>query len=172
MNHEEHADRRVVGSESEGIDRFQRLLDTLESHLDSGFFLSLIGKIVVDEKKIFSVLSELRSLWFEFDAIRKSGATSAEKPAEIDAEKTEGKDKNIQVLSQVIQKSAGASEVAKSGGAVDGYAESVRRGADLYAAETLDNLEQTLQKMMGTLREGKKVLHQRLAQEVKENGSA
>lgn len=37
-------------------------MDALEKQLDRGFFLSFINKIVVDEKKIFTIINELRSL--------------------------------------------------------------------------------------------------------------
>lgn len=43
-------------------DRFLNSVDALEKQLDRGFFLSFINKIVVDEKKIFTIINELRSL--------------------------------------------------------------------------------------------------------------
>lgn len=151
MNGDERQD-----SLSERIDRFHRLLDELESHLDSGFFLSLIGKIVIDEKKIYTVLSELRSLRFDL----KQESAKKENPA-VAAPKSP-----IAALEGVGD--AGGADARK---AKLPSAESIRRGADEYAAETLDNLDQTLQKMMVTIRDGKSYLKQRLAQEVSKDAT-
>jgi hypothetical protein len=41
---------------------FMKALDQLEEQINHGFFLSFINKIVVDEKKIFTIINELRSL--------------------------------------------------------------------------------------------------------------
>ncbi len=139
--------------------RLRRLLDLLETHLDSGFFLSMIGKIVVDEKKIYSVLSELRSLQFDFEADQKAAAAKKEERAAA----TEAAKTVLPVLNE--QDVTAGSEQERN------YAMSVRRGADVYAAGVLDNLDQTLQKMMVTLQEGKKLLQQRLTQEVKRDGA-
>jgi len=141
------------------VARLHRLLDLLETYLDSGFFLSMIGKIVVDEKKIYSVLSELRSLQFDFEADRKAAAArEEERKAAVESAKA-----TVPVLSEPDM--AAGTEQDRN------YALSVRRGADVYAAGVLDNLEQTLQKMMVTLQEGKKLLQQRLNQEVKRDGA-
>ncbi len=141
------------------VARLHRLLDLLETYLDSGFFLSMIGKIVVDEKKIYSVLSELRSLQFDFEADRKAAAArEEERTAAVESAKA-----TVPVLSEPDM--VAGTEQDRN------YALSVRRGADVYAAGVLDNLDQTLQKMMVTLQEGKKLLQQRLNQEVKRDGA-
>jgi ribosomal protein L12E/L44/L45/RPP1/RPP2 len=150
------ADAARSDSLSERIDRFHRLLDELEVHLDSGFFLSLIGKIVVDEKRIYSVLSELRALRFDLEECCKS------EPARPAA--------------APLPPAAAAAEPAGGTGAEDGqnagrYAEKIKNGANRYATEVLDNLEQTLQKMMITVTEGKKHLEQRHEREVNADGT-
>lgn len=140
----------------ERIDRFHRLLDELEAHLDSGFFLSLIGKIVIDEKKIYTVLSELRSLRLDL----KQESAKKETPAGA-APKSP--------FSGIAALDGVGDAVGADGRKAKLCAESMRRGADEYAAETLDNLEQTLQKMMVIIRDGKRYLEQRLSQEVKKD---
>ena len=152
------------GSLEQRIGRFHSLLDALEAQLDSGFFLSLIGKIVVDEKRIYSILSELRSLRFDLNLEKEHEQVKA---GEISAKSSEPK---------VVSKPQPTAEnrvgqAADDAGQSWREAEYLRRGADEYAAETLDNLEQTLQKMLDTLREGKKFLRRRLEREVKEDGS-
>ena len=128
------------GLKKEKLARFQKLLDALESHLDGGFFLSFIGKIVVDEKKIYSVLNEMRSMRIEMEA------EAEEETARAAAEK-----------------------MASPEGAGKG---DVGAGAEMYALQTLDNLEQTLHKVMSTVKEGRKYLERKMEREVKEDGAS
>ncbi|HOO55972.1 MAG TPA: hypothetical protein PLN69_04060 [bacterium] len=100
--------------------------------MDNGFFISLVGKVVVDEKKIYSVLSELRALRFDLEH---------DLEGELEGE-----------------------------GARMGMAEELDSGD--YAVEVLDNLEQTLQKMMIAVRDKKRMFTQCPEQEVKGNGAA
>ena len=154
-------ERKVAGTRNERVARFHRLLDMMESHLDSGFFLSMIGKIVVDEKKLYSVLSELRSLQFEMESEAKAEADSKQGASE----KAEAVGFGARAPEAAgFGEGAAADEAAR-------YARAMRLGAEQYATEVLDNLDQTMQKMMVTLIEGKKLLQQRLSLEVKKNGT-
>ncbi|MFA6450253.1 MAG: hypothetical protein WCX65_12335 [bacterium] len=153
-------DKKAETAANERAARFHRLLDNMEAHLDSGFFLSMIGKIVVDEKKLFSVLSELRSLQFDMEAEAKAAAEKTQSARE----KVESKGFSGRAPEQGAVGAQDVEEAAR-------YAQAMRQGADQYAAEVLDNLDQTMQKMKVTLIEGKKLLQQRLSREVKKDGA-
>jgi hypothetical protein len=154
--------KAAAGTQNERVSRFHRLLDMMESHLDSGFFLSMIGKIVVDEKKLYSVLSELRSLQFEMESDAKSEADVKQAAREkVEAKGFGGRAPEV----------AGLGEGGAAADEASRYARAMRLGAEQYATEVLDNLDQTMQKMMVTLIEGKKLLQQRLSQEVKQDGT-
>jgi spore cortex formation protein SpoVR/YcgB (stage V sporulation) len=124
----------------DNLAKFQKLLDALESHLDSGFFLSFMGKIVVDEKKIYSTLNEMRSMRIEMEAEEK------EESAKQTAEK------------MVSPEGTGKGDIGA--------------GAEMYALQTLDNLEQTLHKVMSSVKEGRKYLERKMEREVKEDGAS
>ena len=123
---------------NEQIERFQRLLADLEAVLDSGFFISLMGKVLVDEKRIYSVLNELRMLDFA-TACTASGmpapAASFRPPENADD----------------VQKIAYAD------------AESIRRGANEYADKVLEDLERGLEQKLGSIKEGRRTVQSRLS---------
>ena len=127
-----------------------------------GFFLSMIGKIVVDEKKLYSVLSELRSLQFEMESEAKT---------DVDGKQGAMGKAEAKGFGARAPEEAGLGEGAAAADEASRYARAMRLGAEQYAAEVLDNLDQTMQKMMVTLIEGKKLLQQRLSQEVKRDGT-
>ncbi|MFH1538168.1 MAG: hypothetical protein ABIH66_04360 [bacterium] len=131
--------------------RFYRLLDALEEHLDRGFFLSFIGKIVVDEKKIYSLLNELRALTPE--AVRNSALRSGGTQAgPVPRPETEH---------------ATAPQAAVPGDALE-EARRVREGADKYACDVLKELEGHLQSISEVVQHGRDVLKKRMQeQEVK-----
>lgn len=129
--------------------RFYRLLDELEEHLDRGFFLSFIGKIVVDEKKLYSLLNELRALTPE--AVRH-GALRGSEP---------------RVTPQAAQQPAAGPQTAAPSDALE-EARRIRQGADKYADDVLMELEQHLQSISEVIQHGREVLKGRFQdQEVK-----
>ena len=130
-------------------ERFYKLLDSLEENLDRGFFLSFIGKIVVDEKKIYSVLNELRSL--DPAGLKAAGAKSQAPVAPVSALPGDVR----QVLSEAERKT-----------------EELRAGADRYADDVLTELEDRLTRMLGTVREGRRVIRTRIGTEVNPNATA
>lgn len=128
--------------------RFYHLLDELEEHLDKGFFLSFIGKIVVDEKKIYSLLNELRALTPE--AVR-SGALRGS---------------SVQAEARAPERAAPSrADVPMS---VEEEAARIRMGADKYASDVLKELEGHLQSISDVIQRGRDVLKNRMNdQEVK-----
>lgn len=81
--------------------KFRRLIDAMEMYLDSGFFLSMVGKIIVDEKKLYSILSELRTLQFEMEADAK-GSSGDVAPIRKGASNTEILDNFDQTLQKMM----------------------------------------------------------------------
>jgi hypothetical protein len=135
-------------------EHFYKLLDRLEEHLDRGFFLSFIGKIIVDEKKIYSVLNELRSLNPE------KLKPSAEEPTAAVAPPAP----------QPVQHQAPMAAPVMPGRVspdVEEEASAVRRGADRYADEVLGELENRLNKLVDSVQEGRNILKSRIGSEVK-----
>ena len=136
-------------------DRFFKLLDDLEENLDRGFFLSFIGKIIVDEKKIYSVLNELRSLNPEgLKAFGTKGHAAPPpepppKPAPTPIAPTVITPESRHLITEAEQKAV-----------------EIRDGADHYADEVLSDLEDRLTKLLTTIREGKRVLKTRNGSEV------
>lgn len=131
--------------------RFYRLLDALEEHLDRGFFLSFIGKIVVDEKKIYSLLNELRALTPE--AVRHGALRGSETQSES--------------ASRPEPEQAADPQTAVPGGMLE-EADRIRKGADKYAYDVLKELEGHLQSISEVIQHGGDVLKKRMQdQEVK-----
>jgi hypothetical protein len=136
----------------ERLAKFRRLIDLMESHLDSGFFLSMVGKILVDEKKLYSLLSELRAVQFEMESDAKGASGAARtQAAGQGAPRTDG---------------ISAAEVTSLQSCLKDTP------AGRLDPEVLDNIDQTLQKMMVALKDMQEILQQRLTREVKQDGSA
>jgi len=129
------------------VERFHRLVAELESVVDSGFFVSLAGRVVVDEKRLLGILNQMRMIDFNatIEALEEEARGAAEhrypapprKPPETADE----------MLKQAYED-----------------AEVVRRGADEYARQVLDNLEEKLESTLASIREGQKVLQDRTAE--------
>lgn len=133
-------------------EHFYKLLDRLEEHLDRGFFLSFIGKIIVDEKKIYSVLNELRSLNPEKLKPAANGTTAAA-PAPPAPQPTPMA--TIPVIPGSVPPD------------VEEESAAVRRGADRYADEVLGDLENRLNRLVDSVHEGRNILKNRIGSEVK-----
>lgn len=128
--------------------RFFHLLDELEEYLDKGFFLSFIGKIVVDEKKIYSILNELRALAPE--AVRRGALNGGENAV---AEP---------VAAKAAEAFGGRFDRTGAGEDDDARARNIIDGANKYADDVLVNLEQHLNSIVDVVRRGRDVLHDRL----------
>ena len=122
----------------EQVEKFQKLLGDLEDLLNSSFFISVLGRVVVDEKRVFEILNELRTLDFNIEPGMK--APAGQEPAA--ARPPENADEHIRRA----------------------YAEAqnIRRGADEYALKILLDLGCNLEKMLGSINEGVRVLDDRL----------
>ncbi|MFC1474649.1 hypothetical protein ACFLQK_01270 [bacterium] len=124
---------------AEQAGKFQELLGDLEDLLDSGFFLSMMGRVVVDEKRVFEILNELRSLDFNIEPEMKAPAGGPEPSA--------------------VQPPEDADEHIRRAYA---EAQNIRRGADEYAHKVLEDIGGMLEKMLGSVNEGVRVLDDRL----------
>lgn len=113
--------------------RLQRLLDELEDLVSNSFFISLMGKVVVDEKRLHGIISELRKL--EFNVA----------PAERETR------------SAPIPEDAG--DMVKHAYA---DAENIKRGANEYAMDLLEELSRHVEKSLSSIKEGQRVLNERL----------
>ena len=122
----------------EQVEKLHRLLGGMEDLLDSGFFISVLGKIVVDEKRAFEILNGLRALDFGVEPDVKTLAAAGTGPGRA----PENADEHIRRA----------------------YAEAqnIRRGADEYALKTMLDLGASLEKMLGSINEGVRVLDSRL----------
>ena len=152
--------------------RFLRTLDALEEQLDKGFFLSFVNKIIVDEKQIYTIINELRSMAPDsFDAAPREEPAATFRPA---AQKTPytappagGFQQEPPKTPAVSEKSAGPSaqtlqaekEIIER---AMREAEEIRLGADEYARNVLKELENRLSKSIKSVSEGIKVLDDRL----------
>ncbi len=116
--------------------RFKKLVLELEEHLDSGFFLSLMGKVVVDERKIYSLLSELRTI--DFDAEPAASPVSA--PAQPAVELPEHPD---QALEDAL---AGADAVRKE---AEEFADSILARLEKSLLDTLEEVRNKRQDIAG-----------------------
>lgn len=113
--------------------RLHRLLDELEELVNGGFFISLMGRVVLDEKRLLGIVNEMRKL--EFSALpARTGPVKATLPDNADD----------------MVKHAYAD------------AENIKRGADEYAMEVLEELGRHVEKSLSSIQEGKKVLSARL----------
>lgn len=151
---------------SEGRARFLKTLDALEEQLDKGFFLSFINKIIVDEKRIYTIINELRSMATDqfsddrrpdrADAGAGRGGFVFEPPAPARPEPVEAPRMSARDVSAAEKEAADIVESALK------EAENIRAGADEYARQVLSDLEQKLGKALRVVGEGKKVLDDRL----------
>ena len=129
---------------SEGKARFLKTLDALEEQLDKGFFLSFINKIIVDEKRIYTIINELRSMATDqFGDVRQPGrmgqgradggygyaSAPAPKPEPAAVPRPSGGDV-----------SAAEREAADIVDSALKEAENIRAGADEYARQVLSEL--------------------------------
>lgn len=113
--------------------RLQRLLDELEDLVSNSFFISLMGKVVVDEKRLLGIIGEMRKL--DFGAVPAERETKAATAPE------------------------GAGDMVKHAYA---DAENVKRGADEYALNLLDELSRYIERSHTSVKEGQRVLRERL----------
>jgi hypothetical protein len=126
--------------------RFLKAVDALEEQLNEGFFLSFINKIVVDEKKIFTIINELRSMATEsFEYTR--------------AEPVAGTAIDVDPVTPPID--------APTAATISGEAllectrresEAIRRDAHGYAEDMLIELESNLTRALNAVREGRDTL--------------
>jgi len=136
--------RKELEPRREAINRFYRILDELEDFFDRGFFLSFIGKIIVDEKKVYSLLNELRSLTPEGMKVGNKASQSVEVPqppplaAPLQVEASD----LIRTAHEEVQR--------------------VREGADRYADEVLGQLEEKLISILSVVQKGREVIKERL----------
>lgn len=113
--------------------RLQRLLDELEDLVSNSFFISLMGKVVVDEKRLLGIVGELRKL--DFGAVPAERESKSAKPPE------------------------GADDMVKHAYA---DAENIKRGADEYALNLLDEMSRFIERSHASVKEGQRVLRERL----------
>mgnify|MGYP006288132057 CR=1 FL=1 len=124
--------------------RLQELVAELEAILDGGFFVSIMGRVVVDEKRLLSLLNELRMVDLDATAeiieeeAASSGAHGYPPPPRKPPETAD------EMLQQAYED-----------------AETVRRGADEYARQVLENLEQKLESFLESVKQGQEVLDER-----------
>ena len=131
--------------------RFLRTIDALEQQLDKGFFLSFINKIVVDEKRIFTIINELRSLASDQFDHAPEAAPEPERPAPPPpAEPAPNVD-----AQEALQQ-----------------AEAVRRDADNYADGVLSDLEDRLRAALDDVARGRQAVQERTQAGGEPNGSA
>jgi hypothetical protein len=150
----------------DSVERFFKLLDDLEDNLDKGFFLSFIGKIIVDEKKIYSVLNELRSL---APAGLKEMATRAAPPPPPPPSPALVQPVAPPLYAVQSISPAGAHDIISN---AEQQAAAMKQGADRYADEVLSDLEERLATLMGSIREGRRVLKTRTGSEVTPDATA
>ena len=121
-------------SYKEQTERFHKLLGALEDLLDSGFFVSMLGRVVIDEKRAFALLNELRTLDFNVAPQAPEARTPRKAPETAD-----------ETLRQAYSD-----------------AETIRRGADEYARRVLEEMELQVEKTLVSIREGQRILKERL----------
>jgi hypothetical protein len=152
--------------------QFLKLLDELEEQLDRGFFLSFIGKIVVEEKRLFSIIHELRTLAHEvLNRPEPPPAPPQPKGAPDPAQNIRETEAAARALAEKLPESdAPILEQALN------EARKIRTGAKTYADEVLDNLAKTLdelidqtQKQLVQIEKGRTVLKQELEKEEEVN---
>jgi len=152
--------------------RFLRTLDALEEQLDKGFFLSFVNKIIVDEKQIYTIINELRSMAPDsFDATPREEPAATFRPAppkepfaappsggfaQAPPQPPAAPEKPAAPSQQALQAEKEIIERAMR------EAEEIRLGADEYARNVLKELENRLSKSIKSVSEGIKVLDDRL----------
>lgn len=136
-----------------------RALDQLEEQIDKGFFLSFINKIVVDEKKIFTIINELRSLvseQFAQDAVPSE--TPSSEPVLPSEPVSHDPEPEFLEPVQALEWQQDARDLIDK---ARQEAEALRRGADDYADEMLVQLEDQLRGALDSIRQGRLVIEQR-----------
>jgi len=149
---------------------FLKTLDALEEQLDKGFFLSFINKIIVDEKQIYTIINELRSMAPEsFDGAGREGAAATFRPAQA-REPFAAPAANAQ--RPVVEQPAPVASSKQTQQAEKEIIEqamreaaAIRRGADDYARNVLAEIENKLNKCLKSVTDGVKVLDGRLSGE-------
>ncbi|MEW5945909.1 MAG: hypothetical protein AB1742_06890, partial [bacterium] len=117
----------------------------LEEMLDRGFFISFIGKIVVDEKRVYSVLNELRAAAREaLGGIKARTSGAGGQPARGGLP---------------VEAGAGAGPEIRT---AEEEARRIRDGADRYAEQALGELEERLNSILGAVRRGREMLDKRI----------
>ena len=126
--------------------RFLKAVDALEEQLNEGFFLSFMNKIVVDEKKIFTIINELRSMATEsFESAR--------------AESAAGTNMDLDPVTPPID--APPAAMPTGGDLLEctrREAEAIRRDVHSFAEDMLIELESNLTRALNAVREGRDTL--------------
>ncbi|MEW6203339.1 MAG: hypothetical protein AB1546_15275 [bacterium] len=146
---EQKAHHKKPESQREAVSRFYRILDELEDFFDRGFFLSFIGKIIVDEKKVYSLLNELRSLTPEAMKAADDVAPSAPSATVVETAPPPPATPAPVEASEIINHA-------------EEEAQRIREGADRYANEVLAQLEEKLDSILAVIRKGREVIQERL----------
>ena len=151
--------------------RFSKTLDALEEQLDKGFFLSFINKIIVDEKRIYTIINELRSMIpdsfsGDSDGARAGAgrgyAESAPQRESYNFSPPAPRETIIRAADDGVSEKEALAKAEKIISDAMGEAMNIRAGADEYARKVLQELEDKLAKALKVVGEGKRVLEGRL----------
>lgn len=147
--------------------RVNEIIEEIEKLLDESFSIYLIGKIIVDEKKLYDLIKELKeNLPYE---IKESEKVLKNADTIIENAKKEAL-KIHQEAEEYINKMAKESEILKRAELLKNEillsardtAQAVMEGADEYAISVLNRLEEKVNEIMNTIKGGKLVLEERI----------
>jgi len=133
-----------------------KVLDQLEEQINQGFFLSFMNKIVVDEKKIFTIINELRSLVSEHFA--KSAEPAPSEPEDTPMQEPAAPGPAVPAAENDPQDEAAARDIVDQ---ALRKAEQLRHGADKYADSLLAGIEERLTSALDSVRKGRRAIEDR-----------
>ncbi len=148
--------------------RVTEIIEEIEKLLDESFNIYLLGKIVVDEKKLCGLIMELKeNLPYEIkesEKVLKNAKTVIEN-AQKEAIRIQ------QEAEEYLNKMAKESEIVKRAEILKNEillsahdsAKAVKEGADEYAKSVLNQLEEKINEIMNSIRMGKMVLEERIS---------